>query len=202
MKKLMFLLITAAFTSCTSVYFEVPQPKGGEKQAEIPKELQGMWIKKTDTCFVFAKGYADANAKFDSTGQVVIGVKKETNLLSDKMILNKAGQYYVANFLSDDGNGYQVVIIEKKENGEIHWYYPATPPFFGSNKDLVVKKVVRSKKKKTFTNKSLLKVEGEHIDKVFYSGQFSIEDIKKVTIKENTIRILKPDGTYVDDSGK
>ena len=202
MKKLALLLIVAVFASCTSVHFEVTQPKGGEKQTEIPKELQGTWIKVTDTCYVFANGYTDANAKFDSTGKIVIGNKRETTLLSDKMILNKAGKYYVANFLTDDGSGWQVVIIEKKENGEIHWYYPATPPFFGSSKTLVVKKVERSKKKKKFSNKSLAKVEGEHIDKVFYSGQFTIDDIKKVTTKENTVRILKPDGTYVDDMGK
>jgi len=201
MKKLALLLIVAVLTSCTSVHFEVPQPMGGEKQSEIPKELQGTWIKNTDTCYVFAKGYTDATAKFDSTGKVVIGVKRESTLLSEKMILNKAGKYYVANFLTDDGSGWQVVIIEKKENGEIHWYYPATPPFFGSSKTLIVKKVERTKKKKKITNKSLLKVEGEHIDKVFYTGQFTIDDIKKVTIKENTIRILKTDGTYIDDMG-
>lgn len=202
MRKLILLLIIIVFASCTGVYFEVPQPKGGERLKEIPKELQGVWAKNYDTCYVFATGYTDVHSTLDSNGKVS-GVNRNTMLLSDSLILNKAGKYYVANSLADDGNGYQVVVLEKKENGEIHWYYPASPPFFGSSKTLIVKKVERSKKQKKFINKSLLDVKGEHIDKVFYSGQFTIDDIKKVTIKENTIRILKPDGTYIDDmSGK
>lgn len=200
MRYSILILGLAVFSSCTSVYFEVPQPKGGEKQNEVPKELRGTWISKNDTCYVFAKGYTDATATLDSAGKVA-GVKRSTILFSDSVILNKAGKYYVVNFLGDDGNGYQIVIVEKKDNGEIHWYYPATPPFFGSSKTLIVKKVERDKKQKKFTNKSLLKVEDEHIDKVFYSGQFTVDDIKKVLIRENTIRILKPDGTF-DDSGK
>lgn len=191
----------AVFASCTSVHFEVPQPKGGERLKEIPKELQGTWIHNFDTCYVFAKGYTDVNSTLDSLGKVV-KVKRGTMLLSDSVILNKAGKYYVVNFLSDDGNGYQVVILERKDNGEIQWYYPATPPFFGSGNGLVVKKVVRSKKQKTFTNKSLQKVEGEHIDKVFYSGQFGIDDIKKVLILQNTVRVLKTDGTFIDSTEK
>ncbi len=201
MKKLALLLIVAVFASCTSVYFEVPQPKGGEIQNQIPKEIQGTWIKKFDTCYIFAKGYTDVNTSLDSAGKVT-GVKRNTQFLSDSMLINKAGKYYVVNFLGDDGNGWQVVIIEKKENGEMAWYYPAAAPFFGSSSTLIVKKVVRSKKKKTFTNKSLLKVEGEHIDKVFYSGQFTMDDIKKVTIPENMVRLLKTDGTFIDDTGK
>ena len=193
------MILVALMASCTSVHFEVPQPKGGQGLNEIPKELQGTWVNKKDTCKVFANGYTDINAELDSLGNVE-NIKKNGRLLSDSTILNKGGAYYVANFLGNDGNGYQVVIIEKKANGEIHWYYPATPPFFGSSKDLVVKKVVRRKGQTKFNNQTLENVEGESIDQVFYLGQFSVEDIKKITIRKNTIRILKPDGTF-EDSG-
>ena len=45
------------FTSCISVYFEVPQPKGIKKLDQFPEIIRGQYLLEDDTIFINADSY-------------------------------------------------------------------------------------------------------------------------------------------------
>ena len=193
------LALILALTSCTNVYFDQPQPKNGKYLKFVPEELQGKWVDKLDTIFITKNGFEEVNVKTDSLDNI-ISVKKEKFFLSDSLVLNKAGKFYVINLL-EKGN-WQIIILDKQSNGDIIWYYPSEPPFFGEGNDLKVKKVVGKIKGVETIDKSLTnKDEGTSIT-VYYEGQFRINDIKKVILEENKLWIFKADGSIIDPQKK
>lgn len=192
---ILLALLVAFLTSCTNVYFNQPQPKNGKHLKFVPEELQGKWVDKLDTIFITKNGFEEVNVKTDSL-EKIISVKKEKFFLSDSLVLNKAGKFYIINLL-EKGN-WQIIILDKQSNGDIIWYYPCKPPFFGEGRDLKVKKVIGKIKGVETIDKSLTnKDEGTSIT-VYYDGQFRINDIKKVILEENQLWIFKADGSIID----
>jgi hypothetical protein len=53
---LAFITIALFFSSCTTVYFDSPQPLGVKNTYEFPEKQRGMWIKEKDTV-VIGKNY-------------------------------------------------------------------------------------------------------------------------------------------------
>jgi len=45
------------FTSCISVYFEVPQPKGIKNLDQFPEIIRGQYLIEDDTIFINADSY-------------------------------------------------------------------------------------------------------------------------------------------------
>ncbi len=192
-----FVSVLSLLTSCTGVYFEMPQPKGAVRINSVPEELHGKWIDKMDTCIISSEGMLETSTTRDSAGKI-ISIQKIPTLLSDSVMMFKAGKYYVVNILNNKGKGYEVVVIEKEINGDICWYYPLNSPFFGTGRDYEITKVIRSNNGKEIINKSIKNVQGENIIEVYYKGQMSIGDISKVVQPKNKFSIMKKDGTIIN----
>jgi hypothetical protein len=130
---------------------------------------------------------------------------KEGFILSDSFQLYKAGDYYVANYTKDK-IWWEVEIIDRKENGDLYFYYPSTAPYFGKRLGLRVSEIEQEfepvwlndsvgKDRRVIFKKSLKMKNVMSRNAVYYSGQFKIKDIKKVIIPENLSIIYKYDGT-------
>lgn len=208
MKNLIYsLLLISLFSSCLSVCFNQPQPKGGVVLNIVPKELQGKWIGDEETVIITDKGLEEIKEFKDSLGNI-----KETThteyILSDfvilendsnrSVILEKASSYYVCNLKtpSESTNvDWMVFIIDIQSNGDMKFYYPQEPPYFGKGHGLKIEKVERSGRHGAYTNRSLKKT--DEITAVYYSGQFRIKDIQKVIKPNNLLYTYKKDGTIV-----
>ncbi len=188
-------LLLAFLTSCTNVYFDQPQPKNGKNLEFVPRELHGKWVDKLDTIYITKNGFTEVNVKTDSLDKIT-SVKTEKIFLSDSLVLNKAGKYYVINLL--EKKNWQVIIMDKQSNGDIIWYYPAKPPFFGQGRDLKVKKVIGKINGIETIDKSLTNKDKGSSMTVYYKGQFRINDIKKVLLEENQLWIFKSDGSIIE----
>jgi len=190
-----FTLLMVFISSCTNVYFDQPQPKNGEILKFVPLELRGTWIEKLDTLYITKHGFEEVNVKTDSFGTIA-SIKRETHILSDSLMLQKAGKYYVVNIR--EKKNWQVVILDRQNNGDIIWYYPFSPPFFGEGNGLKVKKVKGNINGVEIIDKSLTNKDKGSISSVYYQGQFRSEDIKKILIEENKLWIFKADGTIFE----
>ncbi len=212
--RILFLILPTLLllSSCFSLYFDQPQPKGGIQLLSVPEDLQGFWVKDssvdldTDTVYIDATG--QYSFVFDSLAKVY---RKEGYFLSDSMLLFKAGDYYVAN-LSKDGIWWEVEIIELKENGDICLYYPKTAPYFGRGRGLKVLKIVQEydpiplkdhpigRERRVVFRRSLGMKNVYSREAVYYEGQFRIKDIEKVVIQENLAERYTFDGKWITPS--
>jgi len=190
-----FAFLLVFISSCTNVYFDQPQPKNGEILKYVPTELQGTWIEKLDTLYITKHGFEEVNVKTDSAGTIA-SIKRETHVLSDSLMLQKAGKYYVINIR--ERKKWQVVILDKQNNGDIIWYYPLSPPFFGEGNGLIIQKVKGKINGIETIDKSLTNKDKGSISSVYYQGQFKSKDIKKILIEENQLWIFKTDGTIIE----
>jgi hypothetical protein len=193
------ILLLLGLSSCFHLYFDQPQPKKGIKLTTVPVELQGRWFRDNDTSYIDENGLF--NYDFDSIKGKFI---KDRYALSDSILLFKSGDYYVLNF--KDKSWWEVVIIERKRNGDIYFYYPSTAPYFGKSFGLRVHKIDQhfgsiwindsvARDRHILFKKRLSLKKGISRKAVYYKGQFRIKDIKKVTIPENVLWIFKNDGT-------
>ena len=199
-------LFTLLFlSSCTSVYFDRPQPKGGQRLSSVPEELQGTWIDKYDTVYMRSQELLRVSTELDSMDNIV-DVAYYSNVLSDSVRLYKAGNHYVAN-IQDPEKGWEILVIEREADGDIFWYYPLEAPFLKQTLGLRIKKVERSKSIETadstytekFTNKSIKVVEGENIDAIFYKGQFKIKHIPSIIRPGNVYWQWNANGTIGEE---
>lgn len=190
-----FVLLMVVISSCTNVYFDQPQPKNGEILKYIPLELQGIWVDKLDTLYITKHGFEEVNVKTDSSG-TISSIKRETHFLSDSLMLQKAEKYYVVNIR--EKKNWQVVILDRQSNGDIIWYYPLNPPFFGEGNGLKIKKVKGKINGIETIDQSLTNKDKGSISSVYYEGQFKSKDIKKILLEENQLWIFKADGTIIE----
>jgi hypothetical protein len=102
--KLLVFSCLIFLASCTSVYFENPQPAGQENLKEFPKRLTGLYVdtEKGDTvASIFPDGFSlDLNEK-----DVKIPLSKKT-------ILRKYKSYYFLNLKEEDDNLWTVYIVK------------------------------------------------------------------------------------------
>lgn len=199
-KSILGVIIVFSLNSCFHVYFDRPQPKKGIYLTEVPADLHGSWIDKTDTFYIDKTGGYIYN--FDSiTGEYF----KEGFILSDSFQLYKAGDYYVANYTKDK-IWWEVEIIDRKENGDLYFYYPSTAPYFGKRLGLKVVEIDQEfepvwlndsigRDRNVLLNKRLSMKNVMLRNAVYYKGQFRIKDIEKIIIPENLSIIYKHDGS-------
>jgi len=190
-----FVLLMVVISSCTNVYFDQPQPKNGEILKYIPLELQGVWVDKLDTLYITKNGFEEVNVKTDSSG-TILSIKREAHFLTDSLMLKKADKYYIVNIR--EKKNWQVVILDRQNNGDIIWYYPLNTPFFGEGNGLKIKKVKGKINGIETTDQSLTNKDKGSISSVYYEGQFKSKDIKKILKEENQLWIFKADGTIVE----
>ena len=58
MRNPFFALISLIFTSCTTIFFESPQPEGVKALETFPENLRGTFLSETDTFIVEEKSYS------------------------------------------------------------------------------------------------------------------------------------------------
>lgn len=209
MKTAFQILGLLMLVSChTAVFFDQPQPKNGIVLHEVPIELRGEWTCETETITISEKCFEYDYTSTDNLGNQVDS-DPDLYCLSESINIQQAGDYFVVNiFMPDEDQGWQVLIIDRQKNGDIIWYYPITPPFFGKGHGLKVERVEKKYNTKIINDSTYKEVRPlfkkslkpsdkvEEFTAVYYSGQFRIKDIKRILIPENIDFIFRKNGTY------
>ena len=199
------VLTVLSTTSCTSVYFDQPQSAGGEQLRSVPSELQGTWVGMNDTLRLDDQRMIRLHTEYDSLDNPI-----ETQVLeyplSDTIQLYKSGDLYVVNMLRRD-YGWEILVVEKKPDGTLFWYYPLTEPFFGTGGGLKVDRVERTRYIESadsvitqpVVNRSVKRVEGESINTVYYKGNMKAKKLRMILREDNIYWQLNPDGTIEEE---
>ena len=129
MKTLSFITLAMilAFSSCTSVLFETPQPKGVAEQKEFPKNYIGQYIDTAhkDTLTIAGKSFqlGHKSSSFNihdslSSGLSILKTYNEYYILSEKEINNNetAWEVFTCKLINDNLSVYYILL--SKDNKE------------------------------------------------------------------------------------
>lgn len=188
--------------SCTTVYFDRPQPKDGEILNEFPDAILNVWslneqLGRLDIEFELNSLVITEYEKDSLTNDMVVG-KRSNITLGDSVILKKCKGFYVLS-LKENEKQYQVACMVLNEEDEVNIYAPQNMPFWKSSRKLKLDSVVVSEGGgfmggSTHTQKNFKLNEGEEIQSVYYTGGIKSKHLKKVIREENLILSLKADG--------
>ena len=204
LKRAVFLLLVGVvFTSCTTVYFDRPQPKDGIVMTEFPEEVQGTWnlMEQLGSLKIELSATSMTMTEFEKdsiTNQNVI--KKSTEvLLGDSIILKDCKSFYVMN-LKENDKQYQVVTLVSNDQNDLLVYSPKSLPFWKNSCKLKLDSVIVSEGGfmgggEEHVQKNFKIAEGENINTIFYSGFLKSKHLKKMHREDNLLMILKRDGT-------
>lgn len=189
--------------SCTTVYFDRPQPKDGEILNEFPDAILNVWslneqLGRLDIEFELNSLVITEYEKDSLTNDMVVG-KRSNITLGDSVILKKCKGFYVLS-LKENEKQYQVACMVLNEEDEVNIYAPQNMPFWKSSRKLKLDSVVVSEGGgfmggSTHTQKNFKLNEGEEIQSVYYTGGIKSKHLKKVIREENLILSLKADGS-------
>lgn len=189
--------------SCTTVYFDRPQPKDGEILNEFPDAILNVWslneqLGRLDIEFELNSLVITEYEKDSLTNDMVVG-KRSNITLGDSVILKKCKGFYVLS-LKENERQYQIACMVLNEEDEVNIYAPQNMPFWKSSRKLKLDSVVVSEGGgfmggSTHTQKNFKLNEGEEIQSVYYTGGIKSKHLKKVIREENLILSLKADGT-------
>lgn len=214
MKSSYLILTLLLLSSCVTVHFNEPQPKGGERLYTVPEELHGKWRDMDEGNEINKFGLIESDLVYDDSlaefhdEYVVVDTSYEYIYLNDSIRLYKAKDYYVYNYLEDWG--WTVLVIDKDDQGNLNFYAPnnftALSKFRGLKVDSVqlqslnrydeleYKMIV----KPDFDN--MREDQIEDVIDVYVSGQIKKRDIKKLIRHENFIQSYRIDGTVFTPS--
>ncbi len=189
--------------SCTTVYFDRPQPKDGEILNEFPDAILNVWslneqLGRLDIEFELNSLVITEYEKDSLTNDMVVG-KRSNITLGDSVILKKCKGFYVLS-LKENERQYQIACMVLNEEDEVNIYAPQNMPFWKSSRKLKLDSVVVSEGGvfmggSTHTQKNFKLNEEEEIQSVYYTGGIKSKHLKKVIREENLILSLKADGT-------
>ena len=197
------LLITSVFTSCTTVYFDRPQPKDGMVMTEFPEEIQGTWnlMEQLGSLKIELSASSMTMTEYEKdsiTNENV--VKKSTEvLLGDSIVLKDCKSFYAMN-LKENDKQFQVVTLVTNDQNDLLVYSPKSLPFWKNSCRLKLDSVVVSEGGfmgggEERTQKNFEIAEGVNINTVFYSGWLKSKHLKKIHREDNLLLILRQDGT-------
>ena len=189
--------------SCTTVYFDRPQPKDGEILNEFPDAILNVWslneqLGRLDIEFELNSLVITEYEKDSLTNDMVVG-KRSNITLGDSVILKKCKGFYVLS-LKENERQYQIACMVLNEEDEVDLYTPQSLPFWKNSRKLKLDSVVVSEGGlfmggSTHTQKNFKLNEEEEIQSVYYTGGIKSKHLKKVIREENLILSLKADGT-------
>ena len=162
-------------SSCGVVYFIEPQPKGGELQLEVPKELYGKWFGNAEGWQIDKNGLTNININTDSVGN-----KTYTNGVVSEFTVYKAKELYIAH-TKGHGDYWEIIILKPMKNGDINVYYSPDPKLFAHDKNLKL-------------------VDSLSFNSAVYTGQMKMKTLRKILTSEN-LTILKKDGFIYSADG-
>jgi len=198
--KLFTLIIGLVFivSSCAHIYFIEPQPKGGERLYEMPKELYGEWYGTSNGWKLNENGITIANIKTDSVGNI-LDTTYQTAPLSDSLRIYKKKDLYVVH-LKDKSEYWEIGILKTMGNGDIYTYQSSDQDKFASAKGLKLEEAtykINGKRKivKTLNPEA---DESAHFLNAVFSGQMKLKTLRKV-LKSLTPTIFKADGSIYEE---
>ena len=187
--------------SCTTVYFDRPQPKDGEVINEFPDEILNVWYLNEElgklSIELKLNSLNITEYEKDSLTHEMLVTKKTILPLGDSIILKKSKSFYFLN-LKENENKYQVLGLVLNEDNEVDVYTPQKMPFWKNSRRLKLDSVIV--KEDGFmsaisrTQQSFILNEGEEIQSIYYSGSIKSKHLKRMIRKENLILSLKADG--------
>ena len=187
--------------SCTTVYFDRPQPKDGEVINEFPDEILNVWylnetLGKLSIEFKLNSLNITEYEKDSLTNDMLVS-KKTKLTLGDSIILKKRKNLYFLS-LKENENKYQILGMVLNEDNEVDIYAPQSMPFWKNSRRLKLDSVIIGEdgfmSAKTRTQKSFEINEGEDIQSIHYSGSIKSKHLKKMIREENLVLSLKVDG--------
>lgn len=181
------------FESCSSIYFQEVQPKGGDNLTEIPKELFGIWHGDGEGWKIDEYGFTNIDYKTDTLDNIIDTVYVTTPL-SDSTRIYRAKDFYVLN-LRKNSQYWKIVVIRPMNKGDIYFYYISDPEIFTKIKGIKLEKAnyyidgeLRTEKTVNPDAKSSLK-----FDSAVFSGQMKSGSLRKA-LKTLTPTIFGKDG--------
>jgi len=166
---LLVVCILLSFTSCSTIYFDVPQPKNAKNLKVIPELLQGTWKSDSHSLLINDTSFCFKKIKNDTL------VSEIYYILSDSMNIRMAKELFVANVKQNDW--WQLFILKIMEDDKIYFYYPSLDQ---------IKKI----KKIEFVKTSKESVGGT---KLFYRAKLKSKDIGNIIDEKSRFMILSGD---------
>ena len=187
--------------SCTTVYFDRPQPKDGELLDEFPDEILNVWylnetLGKLSIEFKLNSLNITEYEKDSLTNDMLVS-KKTKLTLGDSIILKKRKSLYFLS-LKENENKYQILGMVLNEDNEVDIYVPQSIPFWKNSRRLKLDSVIVKEdgfmSVRTRTQQSFILNEGEDIQSIYYSGSIKSKHLRKMIREENLVLSLKADG--------
>ena len=189
--------------SCTTVYFDRPQPRDGKILEGFPDEILNVWSisenqGRLEIEFKLNALVITEYEKDSISNDMVVGKRSEI-ALGDSIILKNCKSFYALS-LKEKENQYQIACLVLNENDEVDIYAPQNLPFWKNSRKLKLDSVEvsdgsafmgsgESRIQKNFDHR-----EEEEINTVYYSGSLKSKHLKKMLRKENLIMSLTSDG--------
>ena len=98
-------LLAILLSSCFSVSFIEPQPKGGKNISSFPDKIVGTYLLYGDTIIVTPKSFTFEGG---------------THYISDSIIVRKFKKYKVLSV--KEKNGWTITLVERRRNGDLSIY--------------------------------------------------------------------------------
>ena len=187
--------------SCTTVYFDRPQPKDGEVLDEFPDEILNVWYLNEElgklSIEIKLNSLNITEYEKDSLTHEMLVTKKTILPLGDSIILKKSKSFYFLN-LKENEDKFQVLGLVLNKDNEVDVYTPQNMPFWKNSRRLKLDSVIVKEdgfmSVRTRTQQSFILNEGEDIQSIYYSGKIKSKHLKKMIREENLVLSLKADG--------
>ena len=189
--------------SCTTVYFDRPQPRDGKILEGFPDEILNVWSisenqGRLEIEFKLNALVITEYEKDSISNDMVVGKRSEI-ALGDSIILKHCKSFYALS-LKEKENQYQIACLVLNEEDEVSIYAPQKLPFWKSSRRLKLDSVQVSNgssfmgAEESRMQKNFDLNEGEEINNVYYSGSLKSKHLKKMIRKENLIMTLTSGG--------
>jgi hypothetical protein len=193
-------ILLLLLASCSSIYFQEVQPKGGDNLTEMPEELFGIWQGDSEGWKIDKNGFTNIDYKTDTLDNIIDTVYTITPL-SDSTRIYRTKDFYVLN-LRDNSQYWEIVVIRSINKGDIYFYYISDPEIFIKIKGIKLERAnyyidgeLRTVKTVNPDAKTSLK-----FDSAVFSGQMKSESFRKA-LKSITPTIFGKDGKiYVPEN--
>lgn len=197
MKKIIALLALSTFLmSCAHMYFIDPQPRKAARLMEIPSDLHGYWSNESGSTEISATGITIISISKDTIDGVPQDVETTDYMtLSEDFQLYKSQDLYVFNLKESEGNYWEIGVLKRESNGDIHYYTSNDPEDFKSDKRL---KVTEAKYLDGEEERTFKKIQGETdmiLEHIVFSGQMNHSTLLNVIDEDNLVTIYRADGT-------
>ncbi len=186
---------------CSHVYFTDPQPAGGRHLTSIPEELHGTWMNDDEGVRIEAAGFTEVKVKRDSLTGSMDTVFRLTPL-SDTFCIYRSKDLYILHFRDKTDGPWEIAVMDKQQNGDIHLYYTTDPHLFSHDPKLHLEWAKYSVDEEDITVDELdpeLELSGE-FHSALYSGQMKHKTLRSIVREQHLINIFRRDGKLISVS--